>query len=118
MLPRVFSRYSARATLLAGASVVGVLSLSAALATWQETPVVGLMPILVCALAVTVLLLVRRALRRASARIDVILREEIDVERVVPTCAENPAELGARLPVRGVGAFQHPPAGNQRDVGV
>jgi hypothetical protein len=118
MLSRVFGRYSVRATLSVGASVLGLLGLAFALATWQGTPVAGAVPILACALVVGLFLVTRRALRRASARIDAILREEIDAEPVVPTCPENPTKLGSRQPVRGVGAFQRPTAGSRRDVGL
>jgi len=94
MLWRVSNRYSARATLSVGASIVGLLSLSAALATWQETPIIGVVPILACALIVTLFVVVRRALRRASARIDTIMREELDGNRVVPMRSEDPSKLG------------------------
>jgi hypothetical protein len=118
MLSRVFGRYSVRTTLSVGASVLGLFSLGFALATWQGTPVAGAVPILACASVVGLFVVTRRALRRASARIDTILREEIDAEPVVPTCPEKQKTLGSRQPVRGVGVFQRPTAGSRRDVGL
>jgi hypothetical protein len=94
MLWRISNRYSTRATLRVGASIVGLLSLSAALATWQETPIIGAVPILACALVVTVFVLARRALRKASAQIDAIMREELDADRVVPMHSEDVSKLG------------------------
>lgn len=81
MSSRVSGRYSTRATLSVWTSVAMLLSLSAALATWKGSPVVGALPVLGCALTVGVFTVVRRVLRRASAHIDTILREELDPER-------------------------------------
>jgi CHASE2 domain-containing sensor protein len=94
MLWRVSNRYSARATLSVGVSVIGLLSLSAALATWQETPIIGVVPILACALMVTLFVVVRRALRKASAQLDTIMREELGAGRAVPMHSADPSKLG------------------------
>ncbi len=76
-LSKVSSRYSARTTLVMGFSIVVVLSVSAALVTWPGSSVPGVVAVLGFALVVTVFVQVRRALRRASALIDTILREEV-----------------------------------------
>ncbi len=76
-LSKVSSRYSARTMLSMGISIVVALSLAAALATWRGSPIAGAITVLGCALAVTVFVLIRRTLRRASAQIEAILREEL-----------------------------------------
>lgn len=86
-LPKVSSRHSTRTTLSMGSSIVVVLSLGAALATWRGSPIAGAVTVLGCALAVTVFVLIRRALRRASALIDTILREELGAAPAVPKAA-------------------------------
>lgn len=77
MSSRVSSRYSVRASLVAWAAVVA-MSLTAALLTWRGSPAIAVLPVLAGALVVAVVVVTRRALRRASARIDAILREELD----------------------------------------
>jgi hypothetical protein len=78
ILSRVINRNSVRVTL----SVVAVLGLSVALARWEA----GVLPVLGCAVVLGVVVVVRRALRRASARIDAIMREELDTgtDQVLP----------------------------------
>jgi uncharacterized membrane protein len=64
-------------TLSMGVSIIVALSVVAALATWHGSPITGAVTVSGCALIVTVFILVRRALRRASALIDTILRDEL-----------------------------------------
>jgi hypothetical protein len=59
-----------------------VLSLLATLATRHGSLVVAAVPVVGCVLAVTLFVVARRALRRASALIDRILREELDAAPV------------------------------------
>jgi drug/metabolite transporter (DMT)-like permease len=82
MLSRISSRHSTRANLSVGSSIVVLLSVSAALITWQGSPVAGVLLVLACALIVGVFVLIRRVLRRASAQIDAIFREELGSARV------------------------------------
>lgn len=77
VLPRICGRYSTRATLSVGFSAAVLLILSAALAAWDESPIVGVLTLSGCALTAGVFVAVRRVLRRASAQIDLILREEL-----------------------------------------
>ncbi|OLF19414.1 hypothetical protein [Actinophytocola xanthii] len=60
------------------AALLGVVSLAAALATWHGAPWVIVVPVAVVLAGVTLFLGARRALRRASAKIDLILAEELD----------------------------------------
>lgn len=60
------------------AVLLGVVALAAALATWHGAPWGVVVPVAVVLAVVALVLGARRALRRASARIDGILREELD----------------------------------------
>lgn len=91
--PRTFGRYSTRTTLSVGTVVVVVLSLSAALATRHGSLVVAAVPVVGCVLTVTLFVVARRALRRASALIDMILREELDA---APAESRNSKECDDR----------------------
>jgi uncharacterized membrane protein YoaK (UPF0700 family) len=55
-----------------------VVGLAAALATWHGAPWVVVVPVAVVLVGIALFRRARRALRRASARIDTILREELD----------------------------------------
>ena len=55
-----------------------VLSVGAALFTWQGSVLAALVPVVVFALLAAVVVRVRRSLRQASGLIDTILREELD----------------------------------------
>jgi hypothetical protein len=58
-------------------SVLLVLSLAGALASWHGSWYAAALPVTAFALVLAVIVLVRRALRRASTQIDTILREEL-----------------------------------------
>lgn len=111
--PRAFGRYTTRTILLVGTVVVVVLSLSAALATRHGSLVVAAAPIVGSVLVVTLFVVARRALRRASARIDRILREELDA---APTDQQGPRPAGNRTgeqtPERS--RTREPPVNRQR----
>lgn len=57
--------------------VVLVLSLAGAMASWHGSWYAAALPVTAFALVLAVIALARRALRRASNRIDTILREEL-----------------------------------------
>ena len=88
-LSKVSDRYPTRTTLSMGISIIVVLSVAAALATWHGSPVTGAVTVSGCALVVTVFVLVRRALRRASTLIDTILRDEL---AAAPTVSRTETE--------------------------
>lgn len=56
---------------------MGVVSLAGALATWRGTPLAVVVPLAAIALVAVAVSVTRRALRRASMKIDTILREEL-----------------------------------------
>lgn len=58
-------------------TVLLVLSLAGAMATWQGSWYAAAVPVTGFALLLIVVVVIRRALRRASAQIDTILREEL-----------------------------------------
>jgi len=98
-LPRVADRPPQRSALWIAASVVVVASLTAALATWQGSPVVATAPLAGCVLVITVFVLIRRSLRRASTLIDTILREEIGTKTTDFTDCDRPLESPLARPV-------------------
>lgn len=65
------------ATLLVPLGVLGVLGAAGALATWRGTPPAVVIPTAAVVAVIVVFVAARRALRRAAARIETILREEV-----------------------------------------
>lgn len=108
MSSRVSSRYSVRASLVACSAVV-VVSVSSAILTWRGSPVIGALPVLAGALVVGVVVVTRRALRRASARIDAVLREELDAGRCE---AEPRADDGLAARAAHPASERRPPPGS------
>jgi len=70
--------------------VLGILVLAGALATWGGVSVRVVLPVAAGVLAIVLVIVVRRALRDASARIDTILREELGP-------AESPVQQSVEL---------------------
>lgn len=84
--------------------VLGVVSLAGALATWRGAPPAVVVPVGLTVLVVVAAVTVRSGLRRASARIDAILREELGPvrpgERELAEYSAIPAQGGSAVEER------------------